>query len=84
MTYQISIKPKQEKAVLKIIQSLQEAGLIESVEVAENLALEGEALNDHELLSILEMRRTEMNEGKSLTQEEVKSLIKVWKSLRQR
>ncbi|MDX1941889.1 MAG: hypothetical protein SFU99_15110 [Saprospiraceae bacterium] len=84
MTYQISIKPKQEKAVLKIIQSLQEAGLIESVEVAENLALEGEALNDHELLSILEMRRAEMNEGKSLTQEEVKSLIKVWKSLRQR
>ncbi len=84
MTYQISIKPKQEKAVLKIIQSLQEAGLIESVEVSENLALEGEALNDHELLSILEMRRAEMNEGKSLTQEEVKSLIKVWKSLRQR
>lgn len=84
MTYQISIKPKQEKVVLKIIQSLQEAGLIESIEVSENLALEGEALSDDELLSVLEMRRKEMHEGKSLTQDEVKSLIKAWKSIRQR
>ncbi len=84
MTYQINIKPQQEKVVLKIIQSLQDAGLIESIEPTESLALEGEPLSDDELLSILEQRRQQVDEGKFLTHGEVQNLIKVWKSIRQK
>lgn len=84
MTYQINIKPAQEKTVLQLLQSLVEVGFVESIEVAESLAVEGEPISDDELVSILEQRRQEMNEGKALTQEEVKNLIGVWKSIRQR
>lgn len=84
MTYQIYIKPAGEKAVLQILQSLVEVGLVESVEPSESLAVEGAPLSDDELISVLEYRRQEMNEGKSLTQEEVKNLIGVWKSIRQK
>lgn len=79
MTYQINIKPEGEQAVLQLLQSLVAVGLVESVEPSESLALEGEAVSDEELISILEHRRQEMNEGKSLSQEEVKNLISAWK-----
>lgn len=84
MPYQISIKPEQEQAVLKLLQSLMEVGFVESIQPAESLAIEGEPLSDDDLVAILEHRRQEMNEGKSLTQEEVKNLIGAWKSIRQR
>ncbi len=84
MIYQISIKPEGEQAVLQLLQSLVAVGLVESVEPSESLALEGEPVSDEELITILEHRRQEMNEGKSLSQEEVKNLISAWKSIRQR
>ena len=84
MTYQINIKPAQEKTVLQLLQSLVEVGFVESIELSESLAVAGEPISDDELLYILEQRRQEMKEGNSLTQEDVKKMIGVWKSIRQR
>lgn len=84
MIYQINIAPDKESAVLKIIRSLQEAGLVESIEPLESLAMEGEPLTDDELILVLEQRREEMIGGVSLSHEEVQKLVKVWKSIRQK
>lgn len=88
MTYQISIKPQQEKAVLQLLQSLMEIGFLEAIRPVEaihesSLLVGGEEpLDEDELLATLGQRQREMGEGKSLTHDEVKNFVKVWKSMR--
>jgi hypothetical protein len=82
MTYQISIKPKQEKAVLQLLQSLIEVGLVEAIKPVESLVRRTEPLDEDELLTTLGQRQQEMDEGKSLTHDEVKNFVKVWRSMR--
>ena len=63
MTYQIQIDNSNSDDFLKILQSLKNIGLVKSIKETGSLALEGDQLNEKDLLSVLKEREKEMDEG---------------------
>lgn len=79
MTYYINVNDDNLKDFLKIIQSLKNVGVINSYDSVGTLGVEGEAISDDALLSILELSKKEIEFGKSYSSDEVKKITKGWK-----
>lgn len=80
MTYEISINQEKEEEVLQIIKALQAMGHI-YVKPTDSLALEGEPLNENQLLAVLEERA---NSDHFLTQEEATKFFWFWQQMKQK
>ena len=79
MNYYINVNKDNLKDFLKIIQSLKNLGVINSYDSVGTLGIEGEAISDDALLSILELSKQEIELGKSYSSDEVKEITKSWK-----
>ncbi len=80
MTFQISVQEEKEHEVLQIMQALQAMGHIR-IKQTESLALEGDPLNEDELLEILEERS---NSEHFLTHEEATKFFRFWQQMKQK
>ncbi len=79
MTYHINVSKTNIKEFLQIIRSLRSLGVIESYKSTKDLIIKGEPIDEKTLLNILSNSKDEINDGKSLTMDEVKEQIKSWK-----
>ena len=79
MNYYINVNKDNLKDFLKIIQSLKNLDVINSYDSVGTLGIEGEAISDDALLSILELSKQEIELGKSYSSDEVKEITKSWK-----
>lgn len=81
MTYQINVSTSNAKEFLKIVESLKNSGLVDSIKPIDNSpALPGEPLNDDQLMAIVNKSKEQIKNGNFYTMEEVKLQIESWKN----
>ncbi|MEN0049387.1 MAG: hypothetical protein AAF806_20170 [Bacteroidota bacterium] len=84
MTYQIQVSSNTKDDFVKIIQSLQNIGVVENFQESKSWALEGSELSEKELLAALKEREQEIAEGQFFTTTELRKFLKVWRQMGKR
>ncbi|MEM0994353.1 MAG: hypothetical protein AAF847_07205 [Bacteroidota bacterium] len=81
MTYQIQVKPNTKDDFVKIIQSLQNVGVVEHFQETKSWALDGRQLSEQELFMELQKREQEIADGQFFTTTELRKFLKVWRQM---
>ena len=79
MTYYINVNEQKEQDFLILLQTLKNMGILDSFESSKSLAIEGEAVASELLLKVLEKSKSEIEDGKSFSLDEVLNKIEEWK-----